>query len=437
MLWGGRFKKEKNPILKKIDNNLKIDKRLYREDIIGSIAHVEMLGNQKIIKKEEAEKIVKSLNEILQDIDNGKLIIDGDYEDIHSFIEDVLIKRIGDVAKKMHTCRSRNDQVNLDTKMHVKKSIDDVVYNLEYLIKVIDEKGNQNNYIMPGYTHMQRAQIITFKEYITSYKQMFKRDIKRLIKTREIMDESPLGSGAIFGTTLNIDREYTSKKLGFKDFQKNTIDSVSDRDYLIELLSDFSIIMMHISRFCEEMIIFSTKEFSFIKLSDEFSTGSSLMPQKKNPDSLELLRGKTGRVYGNLLGLLTVMKSLPLAYNKDMQEDKMYYFESLDTVNDSVIILASVIETMEVNKKKMEHETKYGFLNATELADYLVTKGIAFREAHKIAGKIILYCEENNIEIRDCDLKNLKAFSKLIEKDVYEYLSIDNILKMKKRTYIK
>ncbi len=327
-LWGGRFKEEESKLMEDFNSSLSFDKKLYYEDIRGSIAHVKMLANQNIIKEEEKEKILLGLEEILKEIDEGILKIEGDYEDIHSFVEINLINKIGNVGKKLHTGRSRNDQVALDMKLYAKKSTEEVIECLKELMDSLIKVGNENNYIMPGYTHLQRAQVVTFRYHLLAYFEMFKRDEKRLKNALEILNESPLGSGALAGSTYSIDREYTAKLLGFRKPVDNFLDGVSDRDYIIELISKFSIIMMHLSRLSEELILWSSSEFRFIQIGDAYSTGSSIMPQKKNPDGAELIRGKTGRVYGDLIGILTVMKSLPLAYNKDMQEDKEPFFDA-------------------------------------------------------------------------------------------------------------
>ncbi|HDK7137981.1 TPA: argininosuccinate lyase [Clostridium botulinum] len=421
-LWGGRFKEEESKLMEDFNSSLSFDKKLYYEDIKGSIAHVKMLVNQNIIKEEEKEKILLGLEEILKEIDEGILKIEGDYEDIHSFVEINLINKIGDVGKKLHTGRSRNDQVALDMKLYAKKSTEEVIKCLKELMDSLIKVGNENNYIMPGYTHLQRAQVVTFRYHLLAYFEMFKRDEKRLKNALEILNESPLGSGALAGSTYSIDREYTAKLLGFRKPVDNFLDGVSDRDYIIELISKFSIIMMHLSRLSEELILWSSSEFRFIQIGDAYSTGSSIMPQKKNPDGAELIRGKTGRVYGDLIGILTVMKSLPLAYNKDMQEDKEPFFDAKDTVISCLKVMEGIISTLKVNKENLMKSVKKGFLNATEAADYLVNKGMAFRDAHKVIGEIVIYCEDKNSAIEDLSLEELKQFSDLFCEDIYGFI---------------
>ncbi|KGM95051.1 argininosuccinate lyase [Clostridium novyi A str. 4552] len=428
-LWGGRFKDAESKLMEDFNSSLNFDKRLYKEDIKGSIAHVKMLSKCDILKDEEKEKIIDGLESILKDIENGVLKIQGDYEDIHSFVEVNLIKRVGDVGKKLHTGRSRNDQVSVDMRMYAKSVSYEIIEYINGLLKVITKLANDNDVIMPGYTHLQRAQAVKFRLHIMAYYNMFNRDKKRLSSDIEIMDESPLGCGALAGTTYNIDREFTAKELGFKKPVDNFMDGVSDRDYLISLLSSFSLIMMHLSRLSEELILWSSKEFDFIKISDEFSTGSSIMPQKKNPDAAELIRGKTGRVYGSLIGLLTTMKGIPLAYNKDMQEDKEGFFDAVDTVIKSLKVMSGMLNTLELKKDNMYNAVKKGFLNATEAADYLVNKGMAFRDAHGVIGAIVLYCEENKKAIEDLSLEKLKTFCDLFDEDVYDFIEYSNSLK--------
>lgn len=428
-LWGGRFKTEEDSFMDKFNSSFNIDQRLWEQDIKGSIAHVSMLSKCHILSSDEAEKIIKALEQIHAEILDGSLLLEGEFEDIHSFLEYQVTQKAGAVGKKMHTARSRNDQVALDMKLYVKLSGQEVIKSLEKLISAIEQKSNESSFPMPGYTHLQRAQIVTFKYHLMAYYEMLIRDMKRIENALSIMDTCPLGSCALAGTTYPIDREFTAAMLEFDAVQKNTMDSVSDRDYIIEMISAFSIIMMHLSRLSEEFIIFSTKEFDFIALSDAYSTGSSIMPQKKNPDSLELVRGKTGRLYGNLMGILTTMKALPLTYNKDMQEDKQYYFESLDTVIDCITIIEGVVSTLTVKSENMEKATKGGFLNATELADYLVKQGIAFRDAHSIVGQVVKHCEAKAMEIDQLSLEELKAFSPHIKEDVYSYIEPSSILK--------
>jgi len=428
-LWGGRFKTEEDSFMDKFNSSFNIDQRLWEQDIKGSIAHVSMLSKCHILSSDEAEKIIKALEQIHSEILDGTLLLEGEFEDIHSFLEYQVTQKAGAVGKKMHTARSRNDQVALDMKLYVKLSGQEVIKSLKKLISAIEKKSSESSFPMPGYTHLQRAQIVTFKYHLMAYYEMLTRDMKRIENALSIMDTCPLGSCALAGTTYPIDREFTAAMLEFEAVQKNTMDSVSDRDYIIEMISAFSIIMMHLSRLSEEFIIFSTKEFDFIALSDAYSTGSSIMPQKKNPDSLELVRGKTGRLYGNLMGILTTMKALPLTYNKDMQEDKQYYFESLDTVIDCITIIEGVVSTLTVKSENMEKATKGGFLNATELADYLVKQGIAFRDAHSIVGQVVKHCEAKAMEIDQLSLEELKAFSPHIKEDVYSYIEPSSILK--------
>jgi argininosuccinate lyase len=428
-LWGGRFKKAESKLMEDFNSSLSFDRTLYYEDIEGSLAHVNMLAKSGILTGDERDKIAEGLNSILKDIQDGTLLIEGDYEDIHSFMEMNLIDRIGETGKKLHTARSRNDQVAVDMRLYSKRKALEVVEYLDELLDVIKELGDKNDYIMPGYTHLQRAQVVTFRYHIMAYHSMFKRDRKRLLNAIEILDESPLGCCALAGTTYDIDRMHTAKALGFKKPVENFMDGVSDRDYLIELLSDFSLVMMHLSRLSEELILWSSKEFDFVLIDDEFSTGSSIMPQKKNPDAAELIRGKTGRVYGSLMALLTTMKGLPLAYNKDMQEDKEQFFNALDTVQSCLKIMSGMLKTLKVKKENTFNSVKKGFLNATEAADYLVNHGMAFRNAHKVIGEIVLYCEEQEKAIEELTLEELSKFSELFKEDVYEFIDYENTLK--------
>jgi argininosuccinate lyase len=427
-LWGGRFENAESKLMEDFNSSLSFDKTLYNEDIVGSIAHVQMLGKCNILDGSDVEKIIRGLNSILQDIEVGKLKIEGDYEDIHSFIEVNLIERIGEAGKKMHTARSRNDQVALDTRLYSKNMAQEVVKSLKQLLKTIKKIGEDNNYIMPGYTHMQRAQVVTFKHHMMAYYSMFQRDVKRIENALEIMDISPLGCCALAGTTYETNRKLTAEELGFSGVADNFLDGVSDRDYLIELMSDFSLIMMHLSRLSEELIIWSTKEFDFIQISDEFSTGSSIMPQKKNPDAAELIRGKTGRVYGSLISLLTTMKGIPLAYNKDMQEDKECFFNALNTSLSCIKVMNGMLGTLKVKKASMFNAVKKGFLNATEAADYLVNKGMAFRDAHGVIGEIVLKCESDDKSIEELTLEELKGFSELFDEDIYKFIDYKNTL---------
>lgn len=428
-LWGGRFTTAESKLMEDFNSSLSFDKTLYKQDIKGSIAHVKMLFKSGILSNGEECLIIDALEEILRQIEAGSLIIEGNYEDIHSFVEAKLIEILGDTGKKLHTARSRNDQVAVDMRLYSKEQAAEILTCLETLIIILKELGEKySGTIMPGYTHMQRAQVVTFKYHLSAYISMFERDLKRLNNAIEILDESPLGCCALAGTTYNIDREFTSTELGFSKPVNNFLDGVSDRDYLIELISSFSIIMMHLSRLCEELIIWSTKEFNFIEISDQFTTGSSIMPQKKNPDAAELIRGKTGRVYGSLISLLTTMKALPLAYNKDMQEDKEAFFDSVDTVKACLHIMSEMLRALKVNSCKMKEAVKMGFLNATEVADYLVLKGIPFRDAHRLVGNIVLYCEEKNKAIEDLKLSELNNFSEFFDESIYEYIEYERSL---------
>ncbi|QDZ99239.1 argininosuccinate lyase [Lysinibacillus fusiformis] len=427
-LWGGRFRKEENKLMEDFNSSLKVDQRLYTEDIKGSIAHVHMLVQCDLLTEKEGQDIVNALLSILEDIDNGTLRIEGNYEDIHSFVESNLTQRIGETGKKLHTARSRNDQVATDIRLYAKNKAFEVIASIEELQHSLEQKAKDNNVIMPGYTHLQRAQVVTFQHHLMAYYNMLNRDKKRIVKAIEIMNESPLGCGALAGTTHAINRELTANELGFSKPVDNFLDGVSDRDYLLELMSDFSIIMMHLSRLSEELILWSSQEFKFITIDDAYSTGSSIMPQKKNPDAAELIRGKTGRVYGSLTSLLTTMKGLPLAYNKDMQEDKEPFFDALDTVLSCLQIMSKMIATMRVNSENMKKAVKGGFLNATEVADYLVSKGVAFRDAHSIVGAIVIYCEDHDKAIEELTIDQLKELSSFIDEDIYDYIDYHNIL---------
>ena len=424
-LWGGRFTEGVNELVNTFNSSISIDSRMYKEDIEGSLAHVKMLGKQGIIPSEDSKKIVEGLKEILIRINSGTIEIDKDAEDIHSFVESILTYYIGDEGKKLHTGRSRNDQVTLDTKLYLKKYIKIIINEILKLHETLLEKANENiNTIMPGYTHMQKAQPITFAHHILAYCEMFKRDIGRHFDSCKRLDEMPLGSGALATSTYPIDREFVASELGFSKITLNSLDSVSDRDYAIETLSALSLIMMHLSRFSEEIILWCTGEFNFIELDDSYSTGSSIMPQKKNPDVAELVRGKTGRVYGDLMTLLTVMKGIPLAYNKDMQEDKEALFDGLDTALLSLQTFNGMIKTMKVKKANMKKSASGGFTNATDVADYLVKKGMAFRNAHEIVGKIVLHCIDKDIAIDDLSMEEFKNFSPIFEEDIYNAIDL-------------
>ena len=431
-MWSSRFEKEENELTNLINSSISIDKRLYKEDINGSIAHTTMLGECNIISKDDSKKIIDGLNEILDDINNNKLEIDLSKEDIHMFIEEELTNRIGDSGKKLHTARSRNDQVALDIKLYLKKEIVNIKGLIIELIKEL-LKISKNNLetIMPVFTHMQDAQPSTFAHYLMAYTEMFKRDLSRLNDTYKRLNTNPLGSCALAATTYNIDRYLTTKLLDFDEPTLNSLDGVSDRDYAIELLNDLSIIMMHLSRISEEIIIFSSNEFKFIELDDSFATGSSIMPQKKNPDIAELVRGKTGKVYSSLIGLLTVMKGLPLAYNKDMQEDKEYLFNSIDTIKLCIKVFIPMLDTLTINKDNMLNASKKGFINATDLADYLTKKGIPFRDAYKITGQIVSYSIKENKTLNDLTITEYKQFSNKFEKDLYDFIDLNKIVKDK------
>lgn len=424
-LWGGRFTEGVNELVNTFNSSISIDSRMYKEDIEGSLAHVKMLGKQGIIPVEDSTKIIFGLEEILKRIDSGTIKIDTDSEDIHSFIESILTYYIGDEGKKLHTARSRNDQVTLDTKLYLKKYIKVIINEILKLHETLLQTATENiNTIMPGYTHMQKAQPITFAHHILAYCEMFKRDLGRLFDTYKRMDEMPLGSGALATSTYPLDREFVANELGFSRITLNSLDSVSDRDYSIEALSALSMIMMHLSRFSEEIILWCTGEFNFIELDDGYSTGSSIMPQKKNPDVAELVRGKTGRVYGDLVTLLNVMKGLPLAYNKDMQEDKEALFDGLDTTLLSIQTFNGMIKTMKIKKANMKKSAAGGFTNATDVADYLVKKGMAFRNAHEVVGKIVLYCIDKAIAIDDLTISEFKDFSPIFEEDIYNAIDL-------------
>ena len=426
-LWGGRFTKETDQLVYRFNASIGFDQKFYRQDIQGSMAHVRMLAKQGILTEEEKEQILKGLESILEDVENHRLEITEEYEDIHSFVEANLIQRIGDAGKKLHTGRSRNDQVALDMKLYVRdevREMDRLVLDLlKALQKIMEE--NLHTY-MPGFTHLQKAQPITLAHHMGAYFEMFRRDRGRLHDIYQRMNYCPLGSGALAGTTYPLDREYTASLLEFEGATRNSMDSVSDRDYVIELLSAMSTIMMHLSRFCEEIIIWNTNEYQFVEIDDAYSTGSSIMPQKKNPDIAELVRGKTGRVYGALVSILTTMKGLPLAYNKDMQEDKELTFDAIDTVKGCLALFTGMISTMRFRKDRMEASAKNGFTNATDAADYLVGKGVPFRDAHGIVGRLVLYCLEKDIALDDMTLEEYKAISPVFEEDIYEAISMKN-----------
>lgn len=431
-IWEGRFKKELDTRTNDFNSSIKFDSRMYKQDIKGSIAHANMLAKQGIIEVEDKNKIVEELNKILLEIKNETLKIDMQSEDIHMFLESELTKRLGATGKKLHTARSRNDQVALDIKMYLKDEIENLKDLLKDLINTFIEKAEQNlETVMPGYTHLQRAQPVTFAHYLMAYVEMFKRDISRLDDCYKRLNVLPLGSCALATTTYNLDREFVKEELGFADITKNSIDGVSDRDFCIELTSDISMIMMHLSRFSEEIIMWCSWEFKFIELDDAFSTGSSIMPQKKNPDITELIRGKTGRVYGDLMTLLTVMKGIPLAYNKDMQEDKEAIFDALDTVNICIFTLIPMVKTMKVLKDNMKKAATKGFINATDCADYLVKKGMPFRDAYKTTGNLVAYCIDNNKTLDTLKIEEYKNISCLFDDDIYESIDLINCVKLR------
>ncbi len=424
-LWGGRFTKETNKLVHNFNASISYDQRFYKQDIEGSIAHVTMLAKQGILSSEDRFAIVNALKGILADIENGTLEISEEYEDIHSFVEATLIERIGEAGKRLHTGRSRNDQVALDMRLYTReevKNVDELLKSLlEVIVRIMEE--NLTTY-MPGFTHLQKAQPVTVAHHFGAYFEMFKRDRSRLSDIYDRMNYCPLGAGALAGTTYPLDRDYTAELLQFDGATLNSMDSVSDRDYLIEFLSAMSTIMMHLSRFSEEIIIWNFNEYRFVELDDPYSTGSSIMPQKKNPDIAELVRGKTGRVYGALMSLLTTMKGLPLAYNKDMQEDKEFTFDAIDTTKGCIALFTGMIDTMKFNKDVMESSAKNGFTNATDAADYLVNHGVPFRDAHGIVGQLVLYCIDKDIALDDMTLEEYKAISTVFEEDIYEAISL-------------
>lgn len=424
-LWGGRFTKDTDRLVYNFNASISFDKKFFHQDVEGSIAHVVMLEKQGILTGEEKDAIVKGLTAIREDVDAGKLIITDEYEDVHSFVEANLIDRIGDAGKKLHTGRSRNDQVALDMRLYTREEVMAVDELLKELLEVLLTimKENTETY-MPGFTHLQKAQPITLSHHMSAYFEMFKRDRSRMQDIYKRMNYCPLGSGALAGTTYPLDREYTASLLGFEGPTLNSMDSVSDRDYIIEFLSALSTIMMHLSRFCEEIIIWNSNEYQFVEIDDAYSTGSSIMPQKKNPDIAELVRGKTGRVYGALMSILTTMKGIPLAYNKDMQEDKELTFDAIDTVKGCLALFTGMVRTMKFNKEVMADSAMNGFTNATDAADYLVNHGVPFRDAHSIIGKLVLTCIEKNKAIHEMTMEELKEISDVFEPDIYDAVSL-------------
>lgn len=424
-LWGGRFTKKTNELVHNFNESISFDQKFYRQDIAGSIAHVTMLEKQGILSNEDKEAIVKGLEGIRKDLENGVLEITTEHEDIHSFVEAVLTERIGEAGKRLHTGRSRNDQVALDMKLYTRDEIDELDGLLKGLLETLLALMEENLHTyMPGFTHLQKAQPITLAHHVGAYYEMFRRDRSRLADIRKRMNYCPLGSGALAGTTYPLDRAYSAELLGFDGPTLNSMDSVADRDYLIELLSALSTISMHLSRFCEEIIIWNTNEYRFVEMDDSYSTGSSIMPQKKNPDIAELIRGKAGRVYGALVSMLTITKGIPLAYNKDLQEDKELTFDAIDTVKGCILLFTGMVSSMTFRKDVMEESAKKGFTNATDAADYLVNHGVAFRDAHGIIGQLVLMCIEKDISLDELSLEDYKSVSPVFEEDIYEAISM-------------
>ena len=425
-LWGGRFTKETDQLVYNFNASISFDQKFYAQDMRGSIAHVKMLAKQGILTEDERDQIIAGIEGILSDVERGVLEISDKYEDIHSFVEATLIDRIGEPGKKLHTGRSRNDQVALDMKLYTRDEIQVLDGLLKELLEVLLHIMEENTEtFMPGFTHLQKAQPITLAHHMGAYFEMFRRDRSRLYDIYQRMNYCPLGSGALAGTTYPLDREYTAELLGFAGPTLNSMDSVADRDYVIELMSALSTIMMHLSRFSEEVIIWNSNEYQFVDIDDAYSTGSSIMPQKKNPDIAELVRGKTGRVYGALMSILTTMKGIPLAYNKDMQEDKELAFDAIDTAKGCLALFTGMLRTMKFRKENMENSAKNGFANATDAADYLVNHGVAFRDAHGIVGQLVLYCLEKDIALDDMTLEEFKAISPVFEADIYEAISME------------
>lgn len=428
-LWEGRFHKSLDEVADKFNSSIKFDKNLYLEDIEGSLAHAKMLSQQGIISENDYKLIKQGLSKMAFEISSGELIIDENSEDIHTFIEGELTNRVGDAGKRLHTARSRNDQVALDLRLYMRKRLDEIIKLLYTLTKTLCVRAIETkDYVMPSYTHLQRAQISVFGHHLLAYAEMFLRDIDRIKQAKKRMNISPLGSCALAGTTYDIDRFMTAEELGFDAPCNNSLDGVSDRDYLIEILSAFSILMMHLSRFCEEIILWSSKEFSFVEPDDAFSTGSSIMPQKKNPDIAELIRGKTGRVYGSLITMLTVMKGLPLAYNKDMQEDKEAIMDALDTVSMCLISFEPMIKTLNIKKDNLKKAALTGFINATDAADYLVKKGLPFRDAYKTIGELVAYCIEKDKTLDNLSVAEYKQFSDLFEENIFDAVSLEKMI---------
>ncbi|MDR1615682.1 MAG: argininosuccinate lyase [Syntrophomonadaceae bacterium] len=432
-LWGGRFTKDSNPLTEEFNSSITIDGRMYKQDILGSIAHAAMLGKQGIITLKEKECIVGALEEILRDLEAGRLILTEAAEDIHMNIETFLIDKIGETGKKLHTGRSRNDQVALDIRMYMREEIKTIYCLLIELMETILALAYEHaGTVMPGYTHLQKAQPISLGHYLMAYFEMLRRDLERLNDCYKRIDYMPLGAGALAGTGFDLDREYVKEMLNFGSITRNSLDSVSDRDFALEFCSWASILMMHLSRWAEEIVLWSTEEFAFIELDDAYTTGSSIMPQKKNPDLAELIRGKTGRVYGDLINLLVIMKGLPLAYNKDMQEDKEALFDAVDTVSKCLTVFIPMLKTASFRTENMNNAARQGFTNATDFADYLVNKGVAFRNAHEIVGQAVLYCLQRNISLNDIEPQIYKEFSPLIEDDIYQHIETKECLDRRK-----
>ena len=426
-MWAGRTTGKVDNLADSFNSSISFDKKLYKQDIQGSMAHAAMLSKQGIIAFEEADSIISALTQILSDIESGDLKIDPKAEDIHMFVEQVLTERIGVTGKKLHTARSRNDQVALDMRLYLRDFSDKITVSLKALISQLKDKAKENlTVLMPGYTHLQHAQPVLFSHHMMAYAMMLLRDIQRISDCRKRINVSPIGCCALAGTTYDTDRAFEAEQLGFDSVCLNSLDGVSDRDFCVEMLSCLSIVMMHISRLSEELVLWSSQEFGFVEMSDGFSTGSSIMPQKKNPDMAELCRGKTGRVYGDLIGLLTTLKGLPLAYNKDMQEDKEGVFDACDTVEMCLSVMTPMIKTMKVNADAMAKAASKGFMNATDLADYLVVKGLAFRDAYKISGSVVAYCIQNGLILETMPLESYKSFCQVIDKDVYEAIDLKN-----------
>ncbi|WP_372997773.1 argininosuccinate lyase [Lutispora sp.] len=426
-LWGGRFEKNTSQLVDAFQNSIKFDWRMYKQDIKGSIAHARMLGSKGIIPQEDADLIIDGLLEILEDIETGKVEFKEEAEDIHMNIESLLIQKIGDAGKKLHTGRSRNDQVALDFRIYLKEEMNEIIHLIRELCIILLKKAEENlELIMPGYTHMQKAQPITLAHHIMAYFHMFCRDMERFYDCYRRTDIMPLGSGALAGTTYDLDREMVARELKFESISQNSMDAVADRDFVIEFIGCCSIVMMHLSRFCEELVLWNSHEFGYIELDDSMATGSSIMPQKKNPDVAELIRGKTGRVYGDLMAILTIMKALPMAYNKDMQEDKEAAFDAADTVKSCINVFIPMFDTITYNKERIREKLKEGFLNATDAADYLVGKGVAFRDAHEVIGNMVNYCIKNRKALEDLSLEEFKEFNSAFQPDIYEYIKMEN-----------